>query len=567
MSTQLSLRDWFLYSDRNISPQNPIVGTMITVEQLWKKEIGDFGAGHWRLEEWSIHSALVPVEHLEAAASVVPSTNYLTCESGWDDQDHFSFGDHAEHGEILASPLVHSIKHPVSRNLFVDLTRDFRFYHALELRDHSEYYHPVENILVAKIEIDTHDRFDPTARVSIHRDHLRDFLAATGTGLVISLVAERFANAPTKNDLQLEIFENTKIDEFTWLTTSFHNPEMTGNGQFRGRAILNRNLIIRPYDRPRFDRSPWPYFGEHSTEEPAPSFIVNDEGERRSLPANGYLPEYMRQGIGKYGYLYFRPEVLHKYLNTPGYSVFFHMRNWGSASLPGDRGNVDVAINAHGLVNAFAPQIAQLNISEQAYWASFSSLPSGEICEEMFQTRMQQNPPRSPALTEVIENAKSDLDSVFQSLFSVPLFSSTSPSNQDLGKLSVGPVSSGEGEFLELTKILFGWTIETMKIDSLRAALTEMGGAVDNKLRQIKLLERILAEKKLDEAQARLITSPLVGLNELRLGSAHIGTVKFEQAFQLIGSSQMPPRPRARWGVCVDAVAQSFHSIARALQS
>jgi hypothetical protein len=566
MSTQLSLRDWFLYSDRNISPQNPTVGTMITVEQFWKKETGDFGAEDWRREEWSIHSALVPVAHLEAAASVVPSTNYLTCESGWDDQDQFSFGDHGEHGEILAKPLVHSMKHPVSGDLFVDLTRDFPFYHALEPRDHSEYYHPVENILVAKIEIDTQDRFDPTARVLIHRDYLRDFLAATGTGLVVSLVADRFANAPTKNDLQLEIVENTKIDEFTWLTTSFHNPEMTGHGQFRGRAILNRNLIIRPYDRPRFDRSPWPYFGEHSTAESVPSFIVNDEGERRSLPANGYLPEYMRQGIGKYGYLYFRPEVLQKYLNTPGYRVFFHMRNWGSASLPGDRGDVDVAINSHGLVNAFAPHIAQLSISEQAYWASFSSLPSGEICDEMFQTRMQQRPPRSPGLTEVIENAKTDLDGVFQGLLSVPLFS-TSPSKQDLSKLSVGPVSSGDEEFLELTKILFGWTIETMKIDSLRAALTEIGGAVDKQLRQIKLLERILVAKKLDEAQARLITSPLVGLNELRLGSAHIGTVKFEQAFRLIESSEMPSRPRARWGVCVDAVAQSFHSIARTLQT
>jgi len=55
--------------------------------------------------------------HLEAAASVVPSTNYLTCESGWDDQDQFSFGDHAEHGEILAKPLVHSMKHLVSGNV------------------------------------------------------------------------------------------------------------------------------------------------------------------------------------------------------------------------------------------------------------------------------------------------------------------------------------------------------------------------------------------------------------------------------------------------------------------
>jgi hypothetical protein len=370
MSTQLSLRDWFLFSDKNISPQNPTIATMITVEQFWKKESGDFDAEDWRREEYSIHSALVPFKQLEAAASVVPSVYYLTCESGWDDRDRFSFGDHGQHGEILAKPLVQSMKHPVSGDLFVDLTRDFVMYHALERRDHLEYYHPVENILVAKIEIDRHDRFDPTARVLIHRDHLRDFLAATDMGLVVSVVADRFANAPTKDDLQLEMVESTKIDEFTWLTTSFHNPEMTGHSQFRGRAILNRNLTVRPYDRPKFDRSPWPYFGEHSTEESAPSFIINNEGERRSLPASGYLPEYMSRGIGSYGYLYFRPEVLQKYLNTPGYSVFFHMRSWGSASLSGDRGNVDVAINSLGLVNAFAPHIAQLSVSEQAYLAA-----------------------------------------------------------------------------------------------------------------------------------------------------------------------------------------------------
>jgi hypothetical protein len=567
MSTHLSLGDWFLYSDRDSSPQNPIVGTMITVEHFWKTEIGDFGAEDWRREEWSIHSALVPVERLEAAASIVPSVYYLTCESGWDDQDQFSFGNLAEHGEILAKPLVNSMKHPVSEDLFVDLTRDFVTYHALERRDHSEYYHPVENILVAKIEIDHHDRVDPTARVLIHRDHLRDFLAATGMGLLVSVVADRFANAPTKNDLHLKMFENTKIDEFTWLTTSFHNPEMTRHSQFRGWAILNRNLIVRPYDRPRFDRSPWPYFGEHSTEESTPSFIINNEGERRSLPASGYLPKYMSEGIGNYGYLYFRPEVLQKYLNTPGYSVFFHMRNWGSASSPGDRGDVDVAMNSHGLVNAFAPHIAQLTISEQAYWASFSSLPSGEIWEEMFQTRMQQRPPHSPGLTELIENAKSDLDNVFQNVFSAPLFSDTSPNQQNLRKLSVGPVSSRDEELLELAKVLFGWVIETMQIDRLREVLTEIGGAVDPNLRQIKLLERILLAKELDEAQARLITSPLVGLNELRIGFAHIGTVKFEKAFQLIGSSQMPPRPRVRWEVCVDAVTQSLHSIARTLKA
>ena len=563
----MKLRDWFRYSDREKLLYNPTTGTTITVEGFWRNELGEFNSPDWRREEWLIHSALVPIDQLNAAAAQIMSPDYLTFEMGWDSKDQFSFGDYSHYGEIQLYALAQLVKHPISQNFTVELSRDFINYHALQKRNQSHYYHPIDNILVADTKLDSHEIYDPTARVIIHRDYLRDFLAALGMGLLISLTADRFANAATEEELELDQIEDEQIEELIWISTNIHAPEFTHHNCFRGRSILRRNFVIKPYDKPRFERSPWYYFGESVVEESElPRFIVNDEGKRQSLPQNTYIGNYIKNGIGKFGYLYFRPEVLQKYLQVPGYSVSFHTRNWGVASLPGDRDTIDVGINSHGLVNAFAPDIADLSLAEQAYWASFSSLPSGEICEELFETRMQQNPPCSPGLVDLIRESRSQLNSAFQNQIFADLFSDVEPSKQELHRLSVGAISNQFTEVLDLAKILYGWIIETMKVDQLRNTLISLGGTVDKSLRQIKLLEKILVAKGLDQAQARTITAPLAGLNELRIGSAHIGNPELEVAFRLMGASMAPETPRLAWNLCVDAVTNCLCSTSSILQ-
>jgi len=564
----MKLRDWFQYSDREKPLYNPTAGTSITVERFWRDESSEFDAPDWRREEWLIHSALVPVDQLNTAAAKIPSPYDLTFEMGWDSEDQFSFGDYSQYGDIQLYALSRLVKHPVSQDFSVELSREFIVYHALQKRNQSQHYHPIDNILVAETNLDYHEICDSTAKVIIHRDYLRDFLSALGMGLLISVTADRFANAATEEELEIEPNEEKQIDELTLISTNIHTPEFTRHSFFRGRSILRRNFIIEPYDRPKFERSPCYFFGEQPIQESElPSFIVNDEGKRQALPKDTYLGNYISSGIGKFGYLYFRPEVLQKYLQVPGYSVFFHMRNWGVASLPGDRGTIDVGINSQGLVNAFAPDIANLSLAEQTYWASFSSLPSGEICEEMFQTRMQQNPPHSPGVVNLIRDVRSQLNASFQHQASAHLFSDAEPSNQELRRLSVGPVSNQFSEVLELAKVLYGWVVETMQVEPLRNTLSNLGGVVDKKLRQIKLLEKILMAKGLDEPQARLMTAPLVGLNELRIGSAHIGNPELEPIFKLMGASTIPETPRAGWNFCVDAVENCLCSIAGILES
>lgn len=560
MSYSMTLGDWFQYSDRNDSPYNPTVGERIIVDRFWRTDDAIDG----RCEEWMIHSALVPVNQLKAAGVQVESPHELTFEPGWDFEGQFSFGDYSKCGEVQFYPLTRLLKHPVTEEFRVELSHKFVLYHALQIRNECQYYHPIDNLLVAETNLDSHKIYHPTGNVVIHRDYLRDFLVGVKMGLLISVVADRFANAATKEGLELDEIDDLQLDEFTRVKADIHPPE-TGRGYFRGRSTLWRNFLIEPYDKPRFERSPWHYFGEHDAEDESPTFIVNSEGKREPLPKNTFLPDYMEKGIGNFGYLYFRPEVLQKYLQVPGYRVFFHMRNWGVASLPGGRSTIDVGINSQGLVNAFAPDIADLNPPEQAYWASFSSLPSGEICGEMFQTRMQQNPPHSPGVIELIQDARSQLDTSFQKKFSVKLFKDIEPSRQNRCRLSVGPISDQFAEVFELAKSVYEWVIETMQIDSLRAGVTVLGGKVDEKLRQIKLLERILMSKGMDEIDARSATAPLVALNDLRIGSAHIGSPELGSTFRLMGASTIPKTPRAGWNLCVDTVSTCLNSIASAL--
>lgn len=559
----MKLSDWFQYSDKNQQPYNPIFNTLVNINRYWEKQESDFNSPDWRKEEWLIHSALVPVEQLDNAANNILSPDYLKFDVGWDFDNKFQFGDRSKYGDIELYPLISSIKHPISEELMVELSREFLTYHALDKKNQSQYFHPLDNILVCEINIEPHSFYDPTPNVLIHRDYLRDFLASTNMGLLISVVADRFANALTQEELELEECEDIQIDEFTRLSSNIGSSEFTGHGYFRGRSILRRNFIIKPYDKPKFDRSPWHYFGNKSVEESeAPRFIVNDEGERRVLPKNTYIENYIQNSIGNFGYLYFRPEVLQKYLQVHGYSVFFHMRNWGIASLPGDRGKIDVGINSQGLVNAFAPDIADLSIFEQSYWASYSSLPSGEVCEELFQTRMQCDPPHSPGVIELIQNRCSQLSTVFNDKFSVGLFKdSMEPNGQNLSRLSIGPILNQYTEVAELAKILYEWVIEPMQISSLRNVIVILGETFNKDLKQIKLLEKILIAKGLDETQSRLITAPLVGLNELRIGAAHIGSLKLEPSFRLMGASYIPQTPRDGWTFCVDAIASCLDQI------
>ena len=544
----MALHEWLQYTDRNDQQLLPVVDIMITTNRLWESSSGEFDAQNWRREEWLIRSALIPIEQLDDAADRLVESN-LDIRPWWRSSDDFDFGEKSQINGIDIYSWIYTRVHPVSRSLIIDLRQDFIRYHGLDRVNTISYHQPIADLLVAQTEVDSHELYEATARVSVHRDYLRDYLAARKMGLLVSLVADRFANAATVEELGIGDTDYERIDERTLLATSVHSPEVTGHQYFRGRSILRRNFLVRPYDRPRVERSVWHYFGELPEENvDNPRFIINAEN-RRELLDHSDCPAY----------LYFKPDVLQKYLETSGYRAFFHMRNWGVVRFPGRDNFIDVGINSQGLVNAYAPHLAELNASEQMYWSSFSSLPSGEVCTELFDTRMRCAPPHSPNVVELVEGARTNLNGVFNHQFSADLYKTYRPNEQELCKLSVGPILGRAAELIDLSKILYQWMIESMDFSAIRQALT---GAYDNQWKQIKLLDQLLKERGVDAAEVSRLTDPLRGLNELRQKAAHIGSSELDRPFKLLGADNVPQPMRAAWAKVVDSIAETLNSIA-----
>ena len=542
-------KEWFLYEDRDNSIYNPTVSDMITTQKFWHKDRGNPDSQNWVSEEWFIISALVPKEQLSLAEEHL-SNHHLDLKAGWHSiNDGFDFGDRAIAGNINIYAWSFISKDPISGSIIIELRQDFKLYHLLKSSNNMEYYHPIDNIIVAETGIDLHEYHNPTPKIKVQIDYLRDYLAAREMGLIISIVADRFANIDNNDELDLKELNDELICDHTWITTTIH--KANSNKSFHlVRSTLRRNVAIEPYEEPKIERSPWPHYGSQPNTDESPKFIINSEGHKACL-TDHRCPAY----------LYFRPEVLQKYLRTPGYGVFFHMRNWGVVSFPNDGQNIDVGMNSKGLVNAFAPDIAQRNTAEQNYWSSYSSIPSGEICDELFQTRMQCNPPHSPGVIDLILEARNSLDIIFQEKLSCKAYSEFNPEYLQKCKISVGPVSNDFTELFELTKILYKWLIESMKVESLRKVIE---GKIDysKEWKQIVLLEKILKMNGADESLAKSLSDSLRGLNELRIADAHVSTDKLKIAFSLFRIDPIPDNPRLAWAACVDKVTSSIKRIA-----
>lgn len=541
-------KEWFLYADRDNSRYNPAVGDMITTRKFWREDKRNIDLPDWVSEEWFIISALIPKEQLALAAECL-SDRHLDFHAGWHGNGSgFDFADYINVDGIDVYAWQFISKDPVSSSMIVELRQDFELYHLLKSSDGKEYRHPIDNLIVAEIGIDSHKFYDQTPRIEVQRDYLRDYLAAREMGLLISIVADRFANVDNSDKLDVEKLDHESLGNNTWITTIIHDPDPDKSFRLI-RSTLWRNIIIEPYEKPKIERSPWPYYGNQPDTDESPKFITDSEGNKACL-TDRQCPLY----------LYFRPEVLLRYLRTPGFGVFFHMRHWGIVSFPNEGQSIDVGMNTKGLVNAFAPDIAKRNSAEQAYWASYSSIPSGEVCEELFQTRMQCKPPHSPGAVDLILQIRGELDKVFQERFSCKVYDDFNPDYLQRCKISVGPVTNDFTEVFELTKVLYKWLIESINIESLRKSLD--GKIVyDKEWKQIKLLEEILKINGVDEPVAKALSDCLRGLNELRVADAHISTTKVKKAFSLLKIEQIPDNPRDRWDLCFDKIISTFETI------
>jgi hypothetical protein len=540
------LRDWFLFADRQ--QHHPVKSASITTHAFIDRRTGNLDEIGSMREDWLISSVFVDADRRQDV-QYPADPHAFDIALGWGDGLEFNFAERGCIRSADAYPLILTRTHPITDVFEIELRPDFRWYHFLPQAG-GEFRHPLDDIIVATVAIDFHDLYTPTPRVSVHPDYLRDYLAAKRWALVIAVVADRFATRAGVDELEIEpTDEPVRLDDMTMLWPTAAENE---NGYAWGRSSLYWSAVVMPYDRPRPERSVWHYFGDLPDDgSVAPTFIIDTSGTRGTAEGAGYC------------FLYFKREVLRKYLDAPGYSIGFHMRNWGVASTP--KGcSVDVGVNDEQLVTAFAPDIADLPAHDQAHWASYSVVPSGEVCRELFETRLQQNPPHSPSLPELIRAAIEDLNDAFRAKHGTALYPKAEDQLPARRHISIGPVTENTQEFLDLAKTLYKVAIENMDEQALKNALPpDQRPKPGETLRSIALTERLLIAAGYDQKAMRHLTDRLRALNRLRIAEAHLlSTADLLNDLSEWGATALPCSRRLMWHLAVDTVSGTLHEIA-----
>ncbi|HUX20688.1 MAG TPA: hypothetical protein VMW69_05565 [Spirochaetia bacterium] len=536
------LRDFLTFQDRD--KYMPFSGDFVVARAFKSFSHSEPDEPDWVHEEWAVRSVLIGLDDRASARDSFDCAG-IRISPWWMNKNEFDFGLKSEISGIMAESFYVEREHPLNKKLLVELRQDFIIYHGLDRSEPDdetiEYRHVLDDIPVARIELRDSLPYSPTPLITVHTDYLRDYLASRHSALVVCQVSDRVANSASLEDFGIRETDRHIEGQGVWLQNVVscgdeHHPVC------RARVTLWRNIIIEPYDAPKPHRGPWSYGFEGA--ESSAKFVIDAEGNTAVLDDIKQL------------YLFFRRDVLSRFLTTPGYSVWFHMRHWGAAGHPGDK-SVDVGINEEGYVTAFAPDLRKLAPRDQTYWSSYTIRPIGGVCEELWQTRMQLDPPDAPGVCELIENAMTALDGAFRDRYGSALYKAERPANRELATLTVGPLHDRYEDLFPLAKTLYQLTIETMTIDSLRKPLKAAGIQYDtDKDRQLNLLD-LLGEKllKISANEVALLTRPLRGLNKLRQSDAHLGRADFEKAFAKLGSPQVPQSPITAWNVLIDAVA------------
>ena len=111
------------------------------------------------------------------------------------------------------------------------------------------------------------------------------------------------------------------------------------------------------------------------------SFIIDAEGQRATAD------ELVESGR----WLWFRPTVVPALIDRRGGSLRWYTRDTGEvAGSPGD--DVHFGINAIGLVNTYAKDVALLPEWQQRVWAAHNANPEGKLSEELMASHVDAKP-------------------------------------------------------------------------------------------------------------------------------------------------------------------------------
>lgn len=417
-------------------------------------------------------------------------------------------------------------------------------------------------------------------RIEIRSDHLRDYLAARKSALLIGgfiyrdAVEEEFPDLPWPHDK---------------LERKFSGGEWDGSRQFiheggmpwgQSIAVLRTwresvdptdDVPVMPlpteepsYPSESYEKRPtgkkleyvqgriwWTEWIEPATKSPrirrdeinsTVPFKVGNQGEP---PLSGAELEAYR------GWLWFRPSIINELLKRERNEFKWYTRDTGMIG-PSKVTSVHFGVNEKNLINVSAKDIALLPEWTQRIWVSHNVAPEGGLSNELHLSQNLAAPASTVAPEVELLVAMKSLHHATELAFKTSIFASLPSPKEILRKVHRFYETSFEST-CSLAKEMSKNIIEKIDQDviSSQLSVSNLKDAKKNNLRSLKRLAMLLDQLGYD---GREITRPLAGISDLRQGDAHTGSSSLRDSLQLFDIS---PHSEDYFGICVKIISDT----------
>jgi len=234
-------------------------------------------------------------------------------------------------------------------------------------------------------------------------------------------------------------------------------------------------------------------------------------------------------------WLWFRPEVVMALVDRRGGSLGWYTRDTGTvACTPGC--GVHFGINALGLVNVYAKDIALLPDWQQKIWAGHNVAPDGGVSDELLASQAEARPARTKAPERFLGEGLALLGQVLQEKVGIAVFRPHSDF-PTLLRCAHRFRAMDRASLLSLAKDLARLTADSFDATALQKRVRPPSG---ERWGSLKSLEKLLATQ-IGVDQARAAMGPLFGIYELRLADAHLPASELDEALEKVGINQSAP--------------------------
>ncbi|MBB3205107.1 hypothetical protein FHS27_000874 [Rhodopirellula rubra] len=387
--------------------------------------------------------------------------------------------------------------------------------------------------------------------VEIRAKHLKDYLCARKSQLVIGTFRSRCAILHSKPDFQ---FADTR-DESSWY--EFGVREINEDGGCYGQpfAISAYGFAETDHDDDvpvyKFDdeRETWRKRHDIDTEGrklyrvgcemvlmetvppadaspivrgddvvPTVRFVVDNDDSR--LTAVDLIRPPNR-------WIWFSPSLVTTVLSFSRTRLRWASADTGFIDIPGHE-PVHFGVNKRELINFFAKDVGELPLWWQERFVSHNVPPDGGVCPELTAAQMECRPARTTAAETKLAAAAERLDQAVSNAFGQPLFKEHAAQARLWGEIHRF-AAPDEPAFFALAKNIVRTIVERMDMELLKSRTSNM----DKKTGSLKRLAKIIDEAGGDGFSA---TTMLVGLNELRQRDSHLPSEKdLDDAYQFAG--------------------------------